>query len=225
MGRAAGRKNSTPRQPAPGSPEGDEIGLSIRQDPGGSPIPGLTGNIANYETVQQKPAVTDESFDEYRGMMAHGVPNDSQATNERALMERDGTLAKQHGPMTPPQHGAPTVKPTPIPVYVVEAQGGGGVYLSSSPRSITVPNTSTDPVRLCGRSPKRNRIGLLNEDTATNIRIAQRPSDLVNGGGALVPWPLNSYLWLETQDELFATTVSSTLTVLLSVIEEFELEL
>jgi hypothetical protein len=229
MGRASGRKSTVPRQPVPGSPEGDEIGLSIRQDPGGSPIPGLTGNITNYETVKQKPATGDSSFDEFRGMMAHGVPNASELTEERALMERDGTLSKPHRPPTPPQHDAPPVKPTPIPVFVVEEAGGADVFLSSSPRHITVPSATgtvpADPVRICGRNPRRNRIGLLNEDTsANNIRFAQRPSDLVNGGGSMLFSSVTNYLWLETQDELFVLSATSG-TPLLSIIEEFEQEL
>ena len=50
-------------------------------------------------------------------------------------------------------------------------------------------------------------------------------ADLTAGGGALLPWPNSSYTWLETQDELFATTVSSTLSVTMSIIEEFDREL
>lgn len=228
MSRAAGRKSNVPRQPVPGSPEGDETGLSERQDPAGSPIPGLTGNISNYETVRQAPAVSGASFDEFRGMMAHGVPNDSETTNERALLERDGTLAKQHQPLSPPVHDVPRVKPTPIPVYVVEEGGSGVVFLTASPRHFTVPTATGsvpgDPVRVCGRNPRRNRVGLLNEDTAVNIRFAQRPSDLVAGGGALLLSMTTSYLWLETQDELFALS-AGTGTPVLSVIEEFEQEL
>ena len=224
MGRASGRKSNVPRTPVPGSPEGDEIGLSARQDPSGSPIPGLTGNIGNYETVRQLPATPDESFDEYRGMMAHGVPNDSATTNERGLMERDGTLAKQHRPPSPPEHAAPKARPMPVPVYVVTEGAGASTFLSASPRHIQVPATGGDPVRVCGRSAKRNRIGLLNEDTANNIRIAVRIGDLNTGGGALIPWPTNSYTWLDTQDELYAISAGSG-TPLLSIIEEYEQEL
>jgi hypothetical protein len=219
MSRAAGRKSNVPRTPVPGSPEGDEIGLSERQDPSGSPIPGLTGNTRNYETVRQAPATPDESFDEYRGMMAHGVPNASQVTEERALMERDGTLAKQHQPPSPPQHAAPKARPVPVPVYIVEEGAGASSYLSASPRHIQVPASTGDPVRICGRSAKRNRIGLLNEDTAHNIRFALRPGDLNLGGGALLPYPTNSYTWLDTQDELYALS-ADTGTPLLSIIEE-----
>ena len=226
MSRAAGRKSNVPRVPVPGSPEGDDIGLSARQDPSGSPIPGLTGNIVNYETVRQRPAAPqpDESMDEYRGMMAHGVPNDSETTNQRALMEREGTLARQHRPPTPPEHAAPKVRPTPVPVYIVESGSSGTSFLSASPRHVQLQATGGDPVRVCGRSTRRNRIGLLNEDTANNIRFAVRIGDLNTGGGALLPWPSNSYLWLQTQDELYAISAGSG-TPLLSIIEEYEQEL
>jgi hypothetical protein len=205
MSRASGRKNPVRGTAVqPGTPEGDEIGESARQDPAGSPIPGLTGNITNAETVRRA-VPAGEPFDEFRGMMAHGVPHDEHPTEERAQMERDGTLA-QHKPLGPPKLHEPVAKPVPVPVYL---------------GNITGPNSVTDPVRLCGRNQNRVRIGLLNEDTATNVRFAQRPSALVNGGGALLPWPNNSITWLQTQDELFAVTVSATLSVVVSVIEEF----
>ena len=224
MGRASGRKN-LPRepQPEPDSPEGRDIGESARQDPAGSPIPGLTGNIANYETVRRAVPVGDP-LPEHRGMMAHGVPPDGdQSTEERATMVREGTLA-QHRPPGPPEVARQAPRPVPVPVYLVEEQGSGDVYLTASPRHVTVAaSTGADATRLCGRNPRRNRILLLNEDTANNARFAQRPSDLVNGGGALLPWPATSYLVLETQDELYALSVGAA--VVVSVIEEFEQEL
>lgn len=222
MTRAAGRKSNLPRQPEPGTPEGDEIGLSARQDPSGSPIPGLTGNITNYPTVAQKPAVADGSFDEYRGMMAHGVPNDSETTGKRAD-EVQGHPNKP-GKATPPQHADVKVRPTPIPVYITEPEGGGDVFLSASPRAVTVPAIGiADASRLGGRNPKRNRIGLFNEHATVTVRLAQRPSDLVNGGGALLPAAMTSYIWLETQDEIYALTTSAGGTaVTVSIIEEFE---
>jgi hypothetical protein len=220
MGRASGRKN-LPRAPVPDSPEGDEIGESVRQDPAGSPIPGLTGNIANYETVrQQVPA--GEPLPEFRGMMAHGVPPEDYTPAERAEAMR-GESAPHQPPRPPALHKEYTAPPA-VPVYIVEQQGGSESYFTASPRNFTVPGYNSDPVRVCGRNPKRNRILLLNEDTATNIRFAKRPSDLTAGGGGLLPWSATSYTILETQDELFATTVSATLSVIMSVIEEFSQE-
>jgi hypothetical protein len=224
MSRASGRKN-LPRAPqvSPDTPEGRDIGESARQDPAGSPIPGLTGNIANYETVRRAVPV-GEPLDEFRGMMAHGVPHEEHPTEERAQMEREGSLA-QHRPHKPPEPAKGAPRPPAIPVYLVEEGGGPATFRTSSPRHITVPaSTGADPVRVCGRNLDRVRIGLLNEDTSNNIRFAQRPSDLVNGGGALLPWPANSYQWFHTQDELYALSAGSG-TPLLSIVEEFEQEL
>lgn len=225
MSRAQGRRNPTRQggtgDPGPDSSEGRDIGESARQDPSGSPIPGLTGNIVNQETVRQQVPV-GEPLPEHRGIMAHGVPAEDDTTEERAQSERGGP--NEDRPRKLPGQ-EPRQRPPAIPVYVVEHDGGPDVFLSSAPRHITVPDNAVDPVRICGRSPRRKRIGLLNEDTATNIRFAQRISDLTNGGGALLPWPATSYLWLDTQDELYACTVSASLSVVMSVIEEFEQEL
>jgi hypothetical protein len=224
MGRAAGRKN-LPREPGPGTPEGREIGESERQDPSGSPIPGLTGNIANYETVR-RPVPVGDPLPEHRGMMAHGVPPDGdQTTGERAAMEREGTLA-QHRPPRPPELARTAPRPVPVPVYLVEEQGGGDVYLTASPRNISVPVIGTaDPARLCGRNPRRNRILLLNESTSTNIRVGHLVGDVSTGGGGLLPSSATSYLPLETQDELFALAVAGGSACTVSIIEEFEQEL
>lgn len=215
MGRASGRKSNVPRQPVPGSPEGDEIGLSIRQDPAGSPIPGLTGNISNYETQRQKPAVPDESFDEYRGPMAHGVPNDSETTNERALMERDGTLA-QHRPPTPPEAHRERVIPSPIPVYITTLNAGGRPIGTISTQKINVPGwgTGADPVRIAGRDLDRTKMLIMVETAAgaagaapTGIRVSKEISILANAEsqGALMRAGMAGYQDLDNQqDELFA---------------------
>lgn len=223
MGRASGRKN-LPRAPqiTPDEPEGREIGESARQDPAGSPIPGLTGNIVNYETVRHKVPV-GEPLPEFRGMMAHGVPPEDSTTEERAQAERGGNAP--HRPSRPPEGAKPRAVPPAVPVYIVEQADGPSTYRSSSPRHIQVPaSTGADPVRVCGRSLNRVRIGLLNESTSSDIRFAQRPSDLVAGGGALLPWPASTYQWFHTQDEMYAVSADSG-TPLLSVIEEYEQEL
>lgn len=221
MGRASGRKN-LPRAPQPGTPEGNETGVSALQDPAGSPIPGLTGNISNYETVRQNVPVGDD-LEEFRGMMAHGVPPGEGTAEERALMERDGAIA-QHRPPAPPQHAQQQAAVPPVPVYIVEGAGGPRVFRTASPRHIQLAASGGDPVRIAGRSLDRVRIGLLNEDTANDIRFAFSPANLNVGSGALLPWPNNSYQWFETQDELYAISAGSG-TPLISVIEEYEQEL
>lgn len=225
MSRARGRNHTRPggfTDPGPDSPEGREIGESARQDPAGAPINSQTGNIVNRETVRQE-VHTGEPMDQFRGVMAHGVPHEEDTTAERAQAQRGGPNVRR---IRAPQPEKPRDLPPAVPVYIVEQAGGPSSYRSAYPRHITVPaNTGADPVRICGRNPARVRIGLLNEDTATNIRFAQRPSDLNNGGGALLPWPVSTYQWYETQDELYAVTVSATLTVVMSVIEEFDQEI
>jgi hypothetical protein len=217
MSRASGRKNPT-RQPRPGTPEGDEIGLSERQDPAGW-INADTGNIVNYETVRQ-PVESPPPMDEFRGVMAHGVPHEEHSTEERAQAERGGPNDVQRP--SPPQHHQPREIPPAVPVFIVEEAGGPRVYRSASPRHLTVANNVNDATRLGGRNPKRNRIGLLNEDATTDVRFAVTPRDLNSGGGALLPHAQTSYFWFETQDELYANTVSATLTVTVSIIEEFD---
>jgi hypothetical protein len=167
MTRGAGRKRNVPRQPVPGDPEGAEIGLSILQDPAGSPIPGLTGNIINHETVRQPVPVADETFDEYRGMMAHGVPNDSQSTEERALMERDGTLA-QHNPPTAPERSSPIVRPPAIPVYLVEQGGGSHPVTTLAGQKISIPPKGTEAARIGSRDITRTDFYVMAEVVTVN---------------------------------------------------------
>jgi hypothetical protein len=230
MSRAAGKKSNLARQPVPGTPEGDEIGLSTRQDPAGSPIPGQTGNILNYPTVEQQPAVPDETFDEYRGMMAHGVPNASETTVERGLMERDGTLAKQHRPPSPPELATEKVTPTPIPVYVVEPSSGGKPLGTMTTGKITIPaSTGFDPVRIASRDFNRTAMYLMVETAAgsagaapTGIRIDKMPSVISAGYGALVRAGGATYQKLDNeQEELFALSNDGS-AVTLSVIYLFD---
>ncbi len=176
-----------------------------------------TGNITNYQTVRQRPAGPDVDLPEFRGPMAHGVIPDADTAWERAQhMRGEGPRGKDPAGLKE----IPQI--TPVPVFIVEQAGGGTVIRSASPRHLTVPNTASEPTRLCGRNPRRVRVGILNEDTATNIRFAQRISDLTAGGGALLPYVVNNYSWFETQDELYALSTSATLNVLVSIVEEFE---
>lgn len=218
MTRAHGRKG-TGRTATPG--EERETGESPLQSAEGSPIPGLTGNILNYAVTRQQPAVPDEQLPEFRGWLAHGVHASEHTAHERAEAERAGE------PQRKPRHPATPVTPPvpPVPVFLVEQAGGGNVLLSAAPRHITVPASSgADPVRACGRNPRRARIGLLNEDPANGARFATRPSDLGNGGGALLPANGSSYQWFRTQDELFLLSAAGS-SIVVSIIEEYEQEL
>lgn len=217
MSRSSGRSSRRPPRSGEHLTEDErrDIGQSPMQDPAGSPIPGLTGNVLNYETTRQDVPVP-EPREQNAGWMAHGVPPGEDTTLERAQsMRGDDFAARRHVLLEEPRE-----RVYPVPVYLVEAAGGD--YRSSAPRHITVANSASDATRVCGKRANRNRLLLLNEDGTTDIRIAQRISDLTGGGGAILFHGQTSYLTLETQDELFASTVSATLTVTLSIIEEFD---
>jgi hypothetical protein len=209
MGRASGRKN-LPRAPVPDSPEGDEIGESVRQDPAGSPIPGLTGNIANYETVrQQVPA--GEPLPEFRGMMAHGVPPEDYTPAERAEAMRGESAP--HQPPRPPKLGRERVTPPAVPVYIVTPAEGGRPLTTLSTAKVTIPaNTNGQSVRICARDETRQTMYVLVETAAgaagaapTGIRIDHELSETDTGNGALLRAGMVSYQELKgCQDELFA---------------------
>jgi hypothetical protein len=149
---------------------------------------------------------------------AHGVVPGTHTNAERADAERGPNSV--HATMPKPRHHAQVERPAPIPVFVVQ-DAHDQVFRSAAPHNFTVPGTGSDPVRICGRDTTRTEVQILNESTAQNIRIAQRPADLTNGGGGLVPWPSNSYLTIKTQDELWALSTSGTAATV-SVIQVFE---
>lgn len=177
-------------------------------------LPGGKGHTINEPTPHTRPAMPPERPADYHKY--HGVPSDNE------------------GYETPPDEvgrvprAAPVPKvPDAVPVYIVEG-AAGKVIRTASPRHVICPaSTAAEPVRVCGKDARRVKIGLLNEDTATDIRLGAARADLLTGpggalGGSLVPWPCNSYLWLETQDELYAIGAKGAGTPLLSIIEVFE---
>jgi hypothetical protein len=177
-------------------------------------LPGGKGHTVNAATPHTRPAVKPERPADYHKY--HGVPSDN------GLYE---VPEPQIGRIPRP---APVPKvPDAVPVYVVEG-AQARVLRTASPRHIICPaSTSAEPALVCGTDQRRVRIGLLNESTNTDVRIGAAPGELVTGpggalGGALVPWPCNSYLWFETQDSLYAQGATGSGTPLLSVIEVFE---
>lgn len=227
MGRARGKHpHRRPTVAKPGTPEGDAIGLSDRQEGQasprlqgeGSPIPGGRAHIGNHESIPQE-APIPEPRAEHRGILAHGVPPDSHTGHERAEAMRgpnDTATVRPHRVDRPVRQ-----RPVPVPVYIVEDNSGPAMYRSAAPRHFTLNASTGEPVRLCGRDPNRVRVMLLNESSSSNIRFGQRASDLTGGGGALLPWPNNSYVVLETQDELWAVSADSG-TPIISIIQEFD---
>lgn len=223
MGRASGKK--TPRLPIldellGATGDGRELTEGERREAGVGDtrdIPGGLNHLGQDEVVPQKVPVPDQEWPFYRSDLAHGVPPDEAGHHDRVPVDRPKGGQSGHAKLeelVPP--------PLPVPVYIVEEAGGQDSVRTAFPRSITCPaSTAAEPARVCGLNPARARIGLLNEDTATDIRFAAELGALSAGTGALLPWPSNSYLWLDTQDELFAIGASGSGTPKLSIIEVF----
>ena len=219
MSRAKGR-HAAPRQPRaeeiePDSPEGRQLGMSPRMQGHPSPIPGGRRHISNAPAVRETVPVAPPE-PEIGPLNAHGVVPGTHTNAERADAERGPNTV--HAPK--PVHHPVRERPQPIPVTVVQDERNA-VFRSAAPRNFSVPGTGSDPVRICGRDTGRTEVMILNESTAQNIRIAQRLADLTNGGGALIPYPSNSYVTIKTQDELYALSTSGTAATI-SVIQVFE---
>jgi len=222
MTRSKGRQQRTPtaEEIKPDTPEGRQLGLSARVQGHPSPIPGGRPHIGNAPAVRH--TVPIPPSDPEIGMgNAHGVVPGSHTNAERADAERGPNTV--HRTMPRPQHHQVHERPMPIPVFVVQ-DAHNDVLRDSAPRSLTVPANTGEPVRLCGKDQGRSEVLLLNESTTTDVRFAQRQSDLNAGGGALLPWPSNSYLRLRTQGQLYALSASGTAATV-SVIQVFEREL
>ena len=177
-------------------------------------LPGGKGHTVNAPTPHTRPAVKPERPADYHKY--HGVPSDNE---QYEAPEADVGRVPKAAPV-------PKVSEA-VPVYIVESTAAR-VLRTASPRHVICPaSTAAEPVRVCGQDSRRVQIGLLNEDTATDIRIGAARGDLGPGpggalGGALIPWPANSYTWLETQDELYAIGALGSGTPKLSIIEVFE---
>lgn len=234
-GRANGKR--TQRHPVvdvkPGTPEGDAIGLSDRQQGQaspriagqGSPIPGGRQHLGNHATVPQQVPIP-EPRDTYRGIMAHGVAPEFHDAHERSDAERGPNDVKSPAPHPAKHKSEPLV---PVPVYIVSQRGGPRPLKTAIPRHVTVPGFNADPVCICGVDFNRTKIRLMNNDASNPIRIAADPTALILDpasatsrtiGGALLPKGMVSYQDFETQNELWAVTAHATATVELQIIME-----
>lgn len=224
MSRAKGRTGRQ-REPRvedikPDSPEGRQLGLSERVQGHPSPIPGGRQHISNAPAVRHQVPVPPSDPEIGMGN-AHGVVPGSHTNAERADAERGPNTV--HHTMPRPQGQPHRERPAPIPVFVVQ-DAHNDVIRSAAPHNFTVPGNTSDPVHICGQDPTRAEVMILNESTTQNIRIAQTPADLGNGGGALIPYPSNSYVKIKTQDHLYALSTSGTAATI-SVIQVFERDL
>lgn len=218
MSRAQGKHTQRKVTIEPDTPEGRQIGMSDRTVAAPSPIPGGETHIVNYETVRQRVPVPD-SPPEYGNMNAHGVPPGKSTFHDRAELERG---PNDHKPVKPAPVAKPVEKPAPIPVYVVTQGGGSRMLRTATARQVTLQASTGEAVRLCGVNNRRSHLLLLNESQSSDARIGQTIGDVeTGGGGALLPWPGNSYLKLDTQDEMWAISADAG-TPTISVIEEFD---
>jgi hypothetical protein len=228
MGRASGRRG--PRDPVGeiiedlkkiiGGDSDDGQTPGARREEGiGEPrdIPGGLNHMANPPVREQEVPVPAARWPYRRADLAHGVPPDEHGHHDRPDPRLSGGQRGQAPAAKAPGRLAP------VPVYIVEGEGGPGVSRAAYPRSITCPaSTTAEPARVCGRNENRVEIQLLNEDTATDIRFATNLVQLSAGSGALLPWPMNSYLTIKTQGELYAIGATGSGTPKLSIIEVFE---
>jgi hypothetical protein len=222
MTRSKGRQQRQPKPEdiQPGTPEGRQIGLSDRVQGHPSPIPGGRPHLSNAPSVRHRVPIAPSNPEIGMGN-THGVIPGSHTNAERADAERGPNTV--HATMPKPKARPVHERPQPIPVIIVQ-DAHNDVLRSAAPHNITVPANTSDPVRLCGRDAARVEVMLLNESTTTGIRIAQRPSDLNNGGGGLVPQSATGYLKIRTQDELWAVSASGSAATL-SIVQIFEREM
>jgi len=233
MGRAAGKRG--PRDPlgeliedlkelAGGAGEDDGSDPGVRRQEGiGEPrdIPGGLNHLANPPVQQQAVPRPQPEWPYRQSMLAHGVPPD-----EAGRYDRDPRL-------TGGQRGAPRSEPppapltSPVPVYVVEKPWRNRPTATTDTRRITLPVAGGEPAMICGANPARSLVQLLNEDSTHNARFGQLRDltyDGQNGvitGGSRLPAGATGYTVFRSQDELYATSETSS-TVVISVILESE---
>lgn len=208
MSRAGGRRG-TGRTPDP------QYGSFDKGIPGG-----IRHVDANAPVEHQEPAVA-EPLEEFRGMMAHGVPPADVGHYNREMAEHARHPYKPGHEEIPPGTA-------PVPVYIVEGGSGPRPLAHASTRHITVPAAGGEPVSVCGQDASRSLIQLLNEDSTHNCRFGQLgdlqydPQNTAVTGGARLPAGATGYTVIRTQGPLYVVSEDSG-TPVLSVILEFEI--
>jgi len=158
----------------------------------------------------------------YDGVMAHGSPIDVEHAPNHGRITPTPQARHGHEASDIPRHEVIETEPDPVPVYIVERAGGGKGRLDTAAAVRTAPVSGSDPVRLTSQDLRRVRVALLNEDTAHDARFSKSLADLAMGKGALLSHLATGYLWLSTQDDLYAVGAGAN-TVAISVITEYEL--
>lgn len=212
MSRAHGKHG--PRdvpQPAPGTPEGNYIGVEDPHQPGGQ------NHIGNTPVETQKVPVPQHR-PTYRGMMAHGVS--APATHYE---REDISHAKAKAKVEPPPKEV-----VPVPVVIVEGQQGSRPLKTLSISRIIVPAVGSAPVRICPQDQSRTQVLLFNEDSTYDIRFStviadlmQDPGSTLPVGGALLLHGMADYQKFDCQATMFAVCTTAH-TPQLSVVMEIE---
>jgi hypothetical protein len=184
-------------------------------------IPGGLNHLVNTESHHVKPSVRPQ---EQPVINDHGVPPVDGTQYE--FPEKADKIGKTPKASPKPKHEHDYA----VPTYTVEKPGRESVYRDVEPYNVNVVPVGSQPTRVCNLNRDRISIGLLNEDSATDIRIGQLQELLTAsaagtgpaGNGALICHCTNSYTWIPTQGELYAVTTSATLGARLSVLEVTE---
>lgn len=204
MSRATGRKHG-PRQPViePGTPAGDDIGLSARRSPSGSPIPGKDLHVINPAVTYVEPA-TGPDKPPFRGIMAHGVP--PELTEHHAAGDTRGHETQRHR-----TKAAKDPEPRPVPVYLAASpETGENPLRRVVVRKLTLPVVGvSDPVQIVGEDATIIEVLILNEDSTHHGRFSGELSNLASGQGAIIPKAATSYTKLVGQNTLYAVSDDS----------------
>lgn len=206
MTRAHGRH--TQRAPELSPEQRREFGIDDRDIPGG-----LT-HIQNYQVAQQKVPVA-EPLEQFRGMMAHGVPPEEYGVYDREHKVTRAVI----------ENTALREPPVPVPVYIVEPAAGG--LLHATTRHFQAPAIGQEPESICGQDRNRRSVRLLNEGVTSGAgcRFGQLNDlawDSQNNlivGGAFLPNAMTSYLKIETQGPLYIVSMDSHIPYISVIIE------
>lgn len=210
MNRAAGKRGG--RTPELSPEKRAEYGVDDRDIPGGDI------HLVNPQVVPQRVPVA-EGLEEFRGMMAHGVPPADYGMYDR---EPKGKPYK-------PQYERLPDPVNPVPVYIVTEGGGPRPLRHTATKHFQAPVLTAEPGNVVGEDTKRYSVRVLNEGVSggAGCRIGQLNDlavDLQNNlivGGALLPNAMVSYLEIKTQGPLYVLSMD-THTPVISVIIETE---
>lgn len=217
MTRSRGKHTVRAPEIKPNTAAGRDIGLSDRQSPDGSPIPGGRDHIQNAPSVRRS-VDTPAPRPEFREFMAHGVQPEDHTPHERAEAMRGPNTA--HDPR-PKFQGAQDRTPPPVPVFMVANPGNESSIMDWSPLRVTLPVTGSEPVHLVGTDSDRDELLLLNEDSAHNIVISNTKAGVVTGSSCVtLPKGMTSYLKVPLQTDVWAISADSS-TAVVSVIRVF----